>query len=268
MQHFMMKRWRVPVPVSVVSPGQVTDKAPGRGRLLRVVRNRAAGSAVGLALLVGAAQACADVALILAIDASGSVDAAEFGLQQQGYARAFRSGRVQAALAAAGVVDVGIVLWGDTAQEPQVVPMARLQGAQDAMALADRIARLPRRVTGNTGIGRGVWAALDLLLAPGTCAHRRIVNVSGDGIETRTPRSLSYVPLSLARERAAEARVTINALAIRTGPDDLGAWYESRLITGPGAFVMQVDGFGAFAAAIEAKLVREIEPAAVSWLLP
>ena len=58
--------------------------------------------AAALLTLAGTAQArCADLALVLAIDASGSIDAAEFALQQQGYAAAFRAPHVQSALAAA-----------------------------------------------------------------------------------------------------------------------------------------------------------------------
>lgn len=274
MAHFStLGQRRGSLSLSAVCPGRAVDGAPVRGErhaspvpgLRRLLRHVAA-PLLALTMTAGAAQSCADLALILAIDASGSVDPAEFRMQQQGYAKAFRSRRVQGALAAAGTVDVGVVIWGDTAQTPQVEPMVRLQGRQGALALADRIAHLPRRVSGNTGIGRGISAAIDLLDAPGTCALRRVINVSGDGVESRTPRRAGYVALSAARERAGRAGIVINALAIRTGPEDLGSWYADRLIIGPGAFVMQADGFGAFAAAIEAKLVREIAPPALSAL--
>jgi hypothetical protein len=257
----LWQRW-VCLPVSAAFPGPAGTAAPARGRRTPFLL------AAALALAPGGARACADLALVLAIDASGSISPAEFALQQQGYAQAFRSRPVQAALAAAGVVDVAVVLWADSAQVPQVLPFARLRNAGDAQALADRIAGLPRKVTGSTGIGRGVQTALDLLAAPGACAQRRIVNLSGDGVETQAPRQPGFLPLSMARDQAGLARVTINALAIRSGPDDLGAWYAERLITGPGAFVMQVDGFDGFGAAIQAKLVREIAPPAVAALAP
>lgn len=225
-----------------------------------------------LALLGGfATQAparCADLALVLAIDASGSIDAAEFALQQRGYAAAFLSSRVQAALAATGVVDISAVVWGDTEMSPQVLPWQRLRTVADAVVLSHRIAGLQRQVTGNTGIGRGVWTAIDLLEAPDRCAYRRLVNVSGDGTETLSPRPRHHVPLALARARADALGITINALAIQNDTPALAAWYQTRLIAGPGAFVITVAGFDSFAEAIIEKLAREIGPPAVAGLQP
>lgn len=228
-------------------------------------------AAIGLGLWAGGSLAqsdCADLALVLAIDASGSVDAVEFGLQQQGYARAFQSHRVQAALAAAGVVDVAVTVWGDSELAPQVLPMARLRDGGDAVALAGRITAMPRQVTGNTGMGKGVDMAVNLLRAPGVCAHRRVINVSGDGMATMAPRRVGYVSLEAARARAAAEGITINGLAIVTNDRNLTDWYRQNVMSGAGAFVMQADGFADFAQAIEAKLVREIAPLAVSWVAP
>jgi hypothetical protein len=262
--------WRSPRRAEACHP-EPTDAAnsawdrrafPGRAR----ARMRAAAAAIAMLAWGGTAQACADVALVLAIDASGSVQAAEFALQQQGYARAFRSSRVQAALAAAGVVDVGVVVWGDTEWAAQVLPLVRLRSVADAMALAQRIEALPRRVSGNTGIGRAIWTATDLLETQAGCALRRVINLSGDGTETLAPRPRRIVPLVHARQRATDAGITINALAIETESADLGLWYQDKLITGQGAFVMEVVGYADFAQAIEEKLIREVAPPAVSAL--
>lgn len=229
--------------------------------------------ACALALILGTGTSraeCADLALVLAIDASGSIAAPEFALQQQGYAQAFLDPRVQSALAAAGVVDVGLVLWGDSQYPPHVLSWQRLRGVADAAALSQRIAGTDRDVTGNTGIGRGVQTAIDLLQDPGQCALRRVINVSGDGRESLDPfpNPQVHVPLVLARKRAEDLGITINALAILTDEPDLADWYEKRLITGPGAFVMQVDSFDSFAEAIERKLAREIAPVMLSALEP
>lgn len=61
----------------------------------------------------GAAFSCPDLALVLAIDASGSIDARDFTLQQAGYAAAFTNPEVLDAMAGAGMVDVAVVFWGD-----------------------------------------------------------------------------------------------------------------------------------------------------------
>lgn len=211
---------------------------------------------------------CADLTLVLAIDASGSIDPAEFALQQKGYAHAFLSPTVQSALLAAGAVDVGVVIWGDTEIMPQILPLRRLLTVSDAIGLANSIETVERRVHGSTGIGRGVAAAIDLLESPGVCSRRRVVNVSGDGAETVSPRPRHHVPLAAMRQRANDLGIPINGLAIVTDEIDLGHWYEDRLITGPGAFVLVVGGFDSFAEAIIEKLDREIRPPEVATVIP
>lgn len=206
----------------------------------------------------GAAFSCPDLALVLAIDGSGSVDDQDFDLQQTGYAAAFADPRVLKALAGAGVVDVAVVLWGDEEMAQQVLPWQRIAGPRDAGLLAGQIAALPRLVTGDTGIGSVLWIALDLLERDRACAARRIVNVSGDGTESFGARPRHHVPLVLARKRAATLGVTINGLAITTDETDLEGWYRRQVITGPGAFVMSVNSFEAFGEAITRKLAREI----------
>lgn len=216
-----------------------------------------------------AAAACADLALVLAVDASGSIGSAEYSLQRQGYARAFEDPGVRSALRSAGVVDVALVLWGDSEMAPQVFDWHRIAGAADLTGLTAELLYAPRMVTGNTGIGRGVMTALDLL--EGHCAMRKVINVSGDGIETLAPRPRTTIPLVTARQRAAETGVTINALAIETDHENLAAWYTDHLITGAGSFVMTADDFDDFGAAIIRKLGREIAPpqlsavAATTW---
>lgn len=203
---------------------------------------------------------CADLALVLAVDSSGSIDAKDYALQRQGYALAFADPTVQAALQSAGVVDVALVLWGDSEMAPQVFPWQRIAGPHGADNVAAMLLYAPRHVTGNTGIGRGVWVALDLMEGSDQCAHRKVINVSGDGVETLSARPRQTVPLTAARTRATEMGVTINALAITRDEPDLAAWYQTHLITGPNAFVIAVQDFDGFATAIIRKLGREIAP--------
>jgi Protein of unknown function (DUF1194) len=211
---------------------------------------------------------CADLALVLAIDGSGSISYDDFSLQRQGYAHALQSREVQQALASVGRVDIAVVLWGDSEIAPQVMGWHRVARPADAEALSRQILAMPRVVSGNTGIGNGLTAALDLIASGENCAARRIVNVSGDGRESLTPQARRFIPLTLARARAVDMGVTINALAITVNEPDLADWYAGQLVTGPGAFVMQVAGFDAFADAILAKLDREIRLPQVAGLSP
>jgi hypothetical protein len=206
----------------------------------------------------GVFASCADLALVLAIDGSGSINDRDFSLQQDGYAAAFRDPRVQSALASAGVADVAVVLWGDASMAPQILPWHRLVSPEDAVRLAQDLSDMPRRVTGDTGIGSGLWTALDLLEEGQSCALRRIINVSGDGVESFGARPVRQVSLAVARDRAKAMAVTINGLAITTEDDQLQDWYRARVISGPEAFVMTAASFEAFGEAIIRKLSREI----------
>jgi hypothetical protein len=99
-----------------------------------------------LAAATGAhAETQVDLALVLAVDASGSVDMHRFELQKQGYAAAFRNPRVLNAFAAA-------------------------------------IAAAPRQLFGG---GTSISGAIDygrlLLLQSGVAPTRRVIDVSGDG---------------------------------------------------------------------------------------
>jgi hypothetical protein len=206
----------------------------------------------------GAAFSCPELALVLAIDGSGSISDADFALQMAGYALAFTDRRVQGALRKAGIVDIAVVVWGDEEMSPQILPWRRIASPDDAVGLAGAITRLQRRVTGDTGIGRGLWTALELMDQGQPCAARRIINISGDGKESFGQRPRHHVPLALARDRAEAMQVTINGLAITTEVSDLQGWYHDQVITGPDAFVMTANSFDAFSAAIIRKLTREI----------
>lgn len=201
---------------------------------------------------------CADVALVLAVDASGSIDDREYRMQQVGYASAFRDEAVQIALRAAGIVDVAAVVWGDSDFAPQIVPFHRIASVKDAQGFADRLQSMGRTTTGNTGLGSGIDHALNLLDDPTVCAARKIIDVSGDGRQVYFRGRMGMVTPLHARERAEEMGVTINALAILSREPDLEDYYRSRVITGAGAFVTVAGGFHDFGTALIDKLVREL----------
>jgi hypothetical protein len=164
-------------------------------------------------------------------------------------------------------VDIGALLFSDSERDLQIMPMTRLVQGAGADDLARRLEDMPRPAPGNTGIGIAIAAAIRLLEAPGACAHRRIVNLSGDGPESMAPRARTAVSAADARRRAEALGITINALAIVHEVPDLGEWYRIRLIAGSGAFVMEVEDFESFADAIELKLLREIGPESLAALL-
>lgn len=58
--------------------------------------------------------------------------------------------------------------------------------------------------------------------------------------------------------------VEINALAISNEEKDLKEYYAHNVITGPDAFVMQVERYEDFSYALRKKLIRDIGPRAIS----
>jgi hypothetical protein len=229
----------------------------------RPVLRRVASACAGLAVLAGPAPAgtCPDLALVLAVDGSGSINTAEFVLQTRGIAAALGDPRVGRAIAAAGDVRMAAVLWGDRAVQPQIVPWQEVGTTAGRAAFAQGVAGQPRRVYGNTDLGSGLALALDQIAAGAPCAARSVVDVSGDGRDTDTPERRSNASaLVEVRLRAGTMGVTVNALAIIDKEPDLPAWYRIHLVTGPGAFVVTVADHGDFVEAMADKLVREIAP--------
>lgn len=217
-----------------------------------------AAAVLALSFPVSATAGCADVGLVLAIDASGSIDGAEFEMQRQGYFSALTEHSVGIAFADAGVVEVAAVFWGDSSYKPQVVPWHRIETAADLRAFASAMMQMPRHMSGDTHIGTGLAAALSMFRAPGHCSYRRVIDVSGDGRTSVEPGRRSIISLPAARQEALDQGVTINALAITNEDADLPDYYRNHLILGAQAFVLHVDGMETFGHAMTQKLKREL----------
>jgi hypothetical protein len=211
------------------------------------------------------AHECLDVALVLAVDGSASVSRDEFALQQQGIAQAFRDPAVLDAISLAGHVAVAVIFWGSEGLPKAQSGWVVVDNPAGAERFARRVESMPRLVTGDTGLGAGLMAALEKFDTLEGCALRRVVNVSGDGEETRVFRRTRASPAPTQVRTIAESRnVEINALAISNEEAGLAEYYASNVITGPDAFVMQVSAYEDFSHALRRKLIREIGPRAVS----
>jgi hypothetical protein len=211
-------------------------------------------------------RSCVDTALVLAIDGSGSISNQEYAFQKQAIALALLDRDVVSALKRAGTVALSAVFWGDGEFSGQKLGWHVVIDGKGAEALAEEMLRNQRVVFGDTGIGSGVWSALDLLSDPKLCATRSIINVSGDGKETISPKRRELASLYNARRRAREMAVTINALVISREVPDLAAYYASQVIIGDDAFVMDIVEFDDFSSAIKRKLIRELSPAVAARL--
>lgn len=249
-----------------VPPGEaVPGKLGGRpqrcmpGRWSRKAGLGAPLIAIALGLLPGVAQAqCADVALVLAIDASSRISVEEFDLQIAGYVGALTSAPVLDSFQEAGLVDVTALFWADSAYPAQIVPWQRVTSAHDLHRFATALSTTERQIGGNTDLGVGLKRSIDLLTDDDVCAERLVIDVSGDGRASIVARRDGIVSVSAMRRRAEDEGIIINALAIRGDDPKLGDYFRTNLATGLGSFVMEVDGFETFYKAITEKLMKEV----------
>ena len=194
-----------------------------------------------------------DLALVLAVDVSASVDFDEFALMLGGLATAFEDAAVIAAATGGprGAVVVAALFWSE-AQEV-ALPWTRLATAEDGAAIAAALLaapRLPR--AGATALGEGLVAALTLLGRCPAPANRQVVDLSGDGAGNRGRAS------GPVRDVAVAAGVVINGLAVLNEEPDLLQHYVAEVIGGPGSFAVPCADYADFAEAIGRKLVREM----------
>jgi hypothetical protein len=224
----------------------------------RAVLGAAGAIAPGLA---GAQAAPAvDLLLVLAMDASGSIDDAEFRLQREGLAASLTHPAILAAIAAKphGAIGVAMVEWGSPGGAATAVDWMALRDAASARALAEAILAAPRSRQAYNAIGDAIAHGTALIAAAPFRSEDLVIDVAGDGPDMR-----SVLPAPQARDAAVAAGITVNALAIEVAPvtrlgEPLRRHYERQVIGGPGAFVIAAETRADFARAMRAKLIREI----------
>ena len=204
-----------------------------------------------LAVLPIPAQACS-VALVLAMDVSGSVNRQEYALQMTGLADALGDPLVSEALVNARA-SVAVVQWSGRSRQKVSIPWTAIASHADVSALRGEVVAM-RRAYRNyaTAIGEVLDRSVDLLLdGPGAC-RRRVIDVSGDGRSNEGKR-----PAHL-HARLEQEGVTVNGLAIEGSEPDIAGYYRERVIFGPEAFLEVAKGYADYPRAIRRKLVREL----------
>ena len=207
------------------------------------------------------AQGVVALELLLAVDASSSVSDREFDLQMRGYAEAFREPLVIQTIAAAGRggIAVGMMHWSDSRKQAMVIDWTPIRDEAEALAFADAIDATPRVFdSGGTAIGAALRFAGPQFSDNGYSGERRVIDLSGDGITNQPP---DPKPI---RDALLDLGFVINGLAILNEEPWVDGYYRNWIIGGPGAFVMTVPDYQAFADGIIEKLVREIAGVAVA----
>lgn len=224
----------------------------GTERIVRFVATLLCAVSVSMSAF---AQIGVDLQLVLAVDASGSVDQGRFELQKQGYVAAFRDARVLHAIQSGDMQSIAVTMvqWTGPMLQMQVLPWTMLKDATTTHAFAAAIAATPRQLfSGGTSISGVIDYAVPLMRESPFQGTRRVIDISGDGSNNRGR------PAASARDDAIRAGMTINGLPILAREPELDRYFVDHVIGGPGAFVIAAASYETFADAILKKLIREM----------
>lgn len=231
--------------------------------------------AAALSLLLGAlaaapAAAQCRLALALGLDVSASVDAQEYRMQLEGVAAALMAPPVRdAILHGGGEVALAVYEWSGWEDQRLLLDWTAVTGPEVLSAISARLVATEREVmSDSTALGMALVTGGTLLGRAQQC-WRRVLDVSGDG------KNNDGADPDMLEGEPALAGVTVNALVIGADnrrPQDLRAvdigelssYFNAHVIRGEGAFVQVALGFADYERAMTRKLLRELEPTAMS----
>ena len=194
-----------------------------------------------------------DVALLFAVDSSGSISNERLILQIEGYAAAVASPAFVAAVASLplGRVALGYIAWSNHDRQQFLVPWQVVDGPRSAALWAHTLRTATHPGVGYTSISGAIDFCVGQLLAAPR-AGRRLIDLSADG------RNNDGRAVTAARDAAVAAGITINGLPMLDVEPDLDGYFHAEVVGGPDAFVMVAHDAATLAAAIRRKLLTEI----------
>ncbi|MGH7042594.1 MAG: DUF1194 domain-containing protein [Acetobacteraceae bacterium] len=195
-----------------------------------------------------------DVALVLAIDVSGSMSEQRLRLQLQGYIDAFRSEDLARAVRQGprGLIAATLVEWSDYGRQEQTVGWMLVADRASGRHFANAVASSTLAGPGWTSLGGAIRFSSGLFAQSGFRSARKVIDISGDGVNNDGP------PPGVFRDRAVAAGITINGLPIVELDPGLAAYYRTNVIGGPDSFVEVAADLDSFAAALLRKLIVEV----------
>lgn len=248
---------------------------------------------LGLAALIAASHSLAqevpadapvDVALIVSVDVSGSIDEGRYALQMNGIAKALEDPRVIASMLSGPRASIlfSMVEWSEKAT--LAIPWTRIARREDALAVAARVRKTSRLDGEFTCVAHMMGFVADVV-APElpVKAQRVVMDVSGDGVDNCDGDENT----SAKRDELVLSGMTINGLPINEGDpaEPLGAgafrapgrpfetrtlraqattlepWYRDHVMGGPNAFLLPAQGYRDFDRAILEKFAIEVSSA-------
>lgn len=204
------------------------------------------------------AQQNVDLALILAVDVSGSIDWSEAYLQRKGLSDAIASPEVVRAITRGsfGRIGVAMVFFASYDYGVMDVPIdwTIIKDQASAEQFAKAILDAPPMSGRGTAISDALNLSLEVFDKMPFRATKRVIDVSGDGQNNAGP------PMTGVRDEVVARGITINGLPISEdfAGDELESYFKGCVIGGQGSFVLAAKGFADFARAIRRKLILEV----------
>ncbi|CAN5901856.1 hypothetical protein BH11PSE3_BH11PSE3_25900 [soil metagenome] len=204
-----------------------------------------------------------DLALVLAIDISGSIDPDEAKLQRQGYVQAFRDPVIIKAILGGshGRIAVAYYEWSDSYLQRLLIDWTLLDSEAAILAFTARLAGAPISIARRTSISGAIRYAIPLFGRSPYEPERKVLDISGDG--SNNDGGL----VTDIRYDALKERIIINGLPImndRPNPfgfpneTDLDVYYLHCVTGGPRSFVEVARNFEDFPRAVRKKLLQEV----------
>lgn len=205
------------------------------------------------------------LALVLALDVSSSVDAAEDRLQRGGLVSALTAPEVEAAFFATDdPVALAIYEWSGRYNQELLLDWTVIDSRAKLLYAAETLARSIRSHNDfPTAMGYALGYGARLLERAPQCLYRTL-DMAGDGQNNE-----GFGP-ALAYAEFPFDGVTVNGLVVN-GADyeaetGLIAFYQSQVLHGPGAFLEIAQGFEDYERAMRRKLERELSPPVIGAL--
>jgi len=203
-----------------------------------------------------------DIELVIAVDVSYSMDLDELAVQREGYAQAIVSKEFLQALKTGPNSKVALTYfeWSASSDQKIIIPWRVIDGPETADAVANEIMKTPVRRGTRTSISGAINFAMPLFEENPYRGLRRVIDISGDGPNN------NGAPVTGARDAALEKGIIINGLPIMVKEpsystmdiDNLDVYYEDCVIGGPGSFVVAIKDRDKFKEAIRTKLILEV----------
>jgi hypothetical protein len=209
----------------------------------------------------GLAATEVDLALVLAVDVSFSMEPDEQALQRQGFVEAFQSPEVHQAIRQGmlGRIAVIYVEWSGAFDQEIIVPWTVIERPAEGLAFAERLSQTPPHRRSYTSLSGAIDFSIRQLGQSGVQPFRQIIDISGDGANNQGR------TVTLARDEALARGITINGLPIMLKRldslwdiDNLDLYFRDCVISGPGAFLVPVREKTQLVEAIGAKIIREV----------